>query len=144
MFGGGKRKRLDKHGKRANATVLEISDTGPTVRGGSFFGDQEVEQVRKSKLRVEPEGEPPFEVSGRFKYPNRAVPVAGGQIPVTYDPDDHDTLMIGPIAAKTEAELGADLAGTPLGSGLAGDEKTREEMLEEAKKWMDAYPDSKK
>jgi hypothetical protein len=131
-----------KNGVTATATVLEIASSGKTVRRsgiftGSLFGAETVEDDRKSKLRVEPEGGDAFEVSGTFRYPRSAIPAVGDQVPVIYDPDDHDKVELGEITGPSEADL-KEAAGTGIGSGgaMAG-----ADGMAEAQKWLDAVED---
>jgi len=95
------RKRLETSGRRANATVLAVSDRAMTITtgGGNLVTDTEV--AVKVTLRVEPDGEPAFEVQEKFRFPQLALPSAGQRVAVVYDPDDHDTIMIDgdPLAA---------------------------------------------
>jgi hypothetical protein len=52
------------------------------------------ELALKAHLRVQPEGEPEFEVKKRFSFPQLAVPSAGQTVPVIYDPNDHDKILV--------------------------------------------------
>jgi hypothetical protein len=130
-------KKLAKTGVKATATVLEIASIGKTIRKTGFFAAETVEDDRKSKLRVEPEDEPAFEVSGTFRYPRSAIPAVGDKVPVIYDPSDHDKAMIGEIKGPSESEL-KEVAGTGIGSGgaMAG-----VDGMAEAQKWLDAVED---
>jgi hypothetical protein len=130
-------KKLARKGTKATATVLEIASTGKTTRKTGFFAAETVEDDRKSKLRVEPEGADAFEVSGTFRYPRSAIPEVGDEVPVIYDPDDHDEVMIGEIKGPSESEL-KEVAGTGIGSGgaMAG-----VDGMAEAQKWLDAVED---
>ncbi len=88
------RKRLEEHGTVASATVLEISDRGTAVTHGRDSMVTDTEVALKTRLRIEPEGEPAFEVEQRFRYPQLSVPSAGDRLTVRFDPDDHDDVMI--------------------------------------------------
>jgi Short C-terminal domain len=103
------RKRLQESGRRASATVLEVSDSGIAVTSGSGALVSDTEVALKVHLRVEPEGEPAFELHERFRFSQLAVPVAGQKVAVIFDPDDHDTIMIDDDPAAT---AGAMLAGS--------------------------------
>jgi hypothetical protein len=99
MFGKLSRRterKLEDHGTHAPATVLAISDRGMSVshNGGHLVADTEV--ILKTHLRVEPAGEPSFEVEKRFRYGQLAIPSAGSQVAVIFDPEDHDELMLDP------------------------------------------------
>jgi hypothetical protein len=86
-------------GNRAPAVVIEVKDTGMTVNN----------QPRvRLRLRVEPEGEPPFEVERKLLVSRLAIPRAGERGEVAYDPDDRDRFTF----------RGADLAGAGAPSRL--------------------------
>jgi hypothetical protein len=89
-------RKLEDHGTHAPATVLAISDRGMTVshNGGHLVADTEV--ILKTHLRVEPAGESPFEVEKRLRYDQLAMPSAGSQLAVIFNPEDHDELMLDP------------------------------------------------
>ena len=89
-------RKLEDHGTHAPATVLAISDRGMTVshNGGHLVADTEV--ILKTHLRVEPPGEPSFEVEKRLRYDQLAMPSAGSQLAVIFNPEDHDELMLDP------------------------------------------------
>jgi Short C-terminal domain len=68
-------------GSRAPAVVIEVKDTGTTVNN----------QPRvRLRLRVQPEGEPPFEVERKLLVSRLAIPRVGERVEVAYDPDDRD------------------------------------------------------
>ena len=68
-------------GSRASGVVIEVKDTGTTVNN----------QPRvRLRLRVQPEGEPPFEVERKLLVSRLAIPRAGERVEVAYDPDDRD------------------------------------------------------
>src|SRR3954468_2583478 len=89
-------RKLEDHGTHAPATVLAISDRGMTVshNGGPLVADTEV--ILKTHLRVEPPGEPSFEVEKRLRYDQLAMPSAGSQLAGIFNPEDHDELMLDP------------------------------------------------
>ena len=93
------RKKLDENGKRAPAVVLEIAERGMSVTSGNENIVANTEVVLKTKLRVEPPDEPPFEVEHKFRYPQLSIPAAGSRVAVVYDPDDHDAIMLDRSAA---------------------------------------------
>jgi hypothetical protein len=88
------RKKLEEHGKRAPAVVVEIADKGMTVTSGSGQLVSDTEVMLKTKLRVEPTDEPAFEVEERFRYPQLSIPSVGSRLAVLYDPSDHDKVML--------------------------------------------------
>jgi putative oligomerization/nucleic acid binding protein len=68
-------------GSRAPGVVIEVKDTGTTVNN----------QPRvRLRLRVQPEGEPPFEIERKLLVSRLAIPRAGERVEVAYDPDDRD------------------------------------------------------
>src|SRR3954466_1736728 len=89
-------RKLEDHGTHAPATVLAISDRGMTVshNGGHLVADTEV--ILKTHLRVEPAGEPAFEVEKRLRYDQLAMPSAGSQVAVIFNTEDHSELMLDP------------------------------------------------
>ena len=56
------RKRLETSGRKASATVLSVSDRAMAITTGGGQLVQDTEVAVKVSLRVEPEGEMPFEV----------------------------------------------------------------------------------
>lgn len=87
-------KKLMEHGTAAPATVLEISERGMTVTNGSEGLISNTEVILKTRLRVEPAGQPAFEVHQKFRYPQLDIPSVGSVLSVRFDPDDHDKLLI--------------------------------------------------
>jgi hypothetical protein len=96
---------LEANGRRAPATVLEVSGSATSGSSGSFSpldlvglggGDQEEWTTRNTRLRVRPEGEPEFEVETRIRYAEYAEPDEGEEIEVLYDPADHENIMVAP------------------------------------------------
>lgn len=88
------RKRLESAGVRASATVVEMSDRGMAITHGSDAVVANTEIALKLKLRVQPPGQPSFEVRTKLRFPQLAVPAVGQTIAVIVDPDDHETLML--------------------------------------------------
>ena len=105
------RKHLEEKGRVAQAEVLEIADSGPTIeREGAERkwwrpddaipdwmrpGQSVYEIALKTRLRVRPEGEPEFDVETRIRFPQSYDPKVGDEIEVIFDPEDHDKLMLG-------------------------------------------------
>ena len=131
------RKRLEKKGRTAPATVLDIADWGPTITHGEG-PSKERDLALTATLRVEPPSEAPFEVSGRFRFPKQAVPEKGGRVSVVYDPENHDDVMLEELT-MSEADLGAGIAGTGLGSGRRLDQPAQQDAMQEAQAWIDAF-----
>jgi hypothetical protein len=111
------RKRLDERGVRASAEVLEISQRGMAVTSGSGALVSDTEVALKTRLRVDPEGQPSFEVEQRFRYSQFGVPVVGMRIGVIFDPEDHETIELDRFASKPDASAVASGIGGSGGSG---------------------------
>src|SRR3954451_23236894 len=88
------KKQLEENGKRANATVVEIAEKGMAVTRGAEGVIGNTELALKTHLRVQPDDEPEFEVRKRFSFPQLAVPSEGQTVPVLYDPQDHDKILV--------------------------------------------------
>jgi len=107
-------KNLEEHGRRAEAVVLDIAERGMALTTGSAQGIVANTEVSlKARLRVEPDGEVPFEVDKLFRFPQLSLPSVGSRLSVIYDPDDHDNIMV------DRSFGGVKVAGTDLGSILA-------------------------
>jgi hypothetical protein len=116
------RKKLETRGRSATATVVEIAERGMTVTNGSEGLVSATELILRTKLRVEPEGEPSFEVEQRFRYPQLSVPSVGSRVCVIFDPDDHDDIMIDrtKLPGLTLPGQGAAATGAPGTPAAAG------------------------
>jgi hypothetical protein len=102
--------RLRRRGTAALATVVEVisrhrQHQSPTVGQGY---DSSLVKVR---LQVEPEGEAPFEVTTDAWLPGTEGTSEGMMVPVLYDPDDYDKLI---IDGRDEAWAPAVRANTQL------------------------------
>jgi len=135
-------KRLEENGRRANATVLEIASRGMTITHGNEAIVSNTKVVLKTKLRVEPDGEPAFEVQEKFRYSQFALPSAGTVLAVIYDPDDHDKIMLDESpAAVTQAGLAqAGLSTDQMGlitqlQQAAASGTDRSQMQDMARQW---------
>jgi hypothetical protein len=111
------KKQLEESGKRANATVVEIAEKGMAVTRGAEGVIGNTELALKAHLRVQPDDEPEFEVKKRFSFPQLAVPGAGQTIPVLYDPQDHDKII---VDYSPEAQQSAGLAAAGIDPGQIG------------------------
>jgi len=140
------RKRLEEQGRTARATVLDIASRGMTVTTGNDQIVANTKVVLKTKLRVEPAGEPAFEVDQRFRYSQFAIPSVGSVVAVVYDPDDHDRIMLSEDpAAVTQATLSsAGMSADQMGlvtqlqqASAAG--MSREAMADMARQWGQAH-----
>jgi hypothetical protein len=87
-------KKLEEHGTRAPATVVEIAERGMAVTSGAEGIVANTEVLLKTTLRVEPPNEPTFDVTKRIRWPQLSIPSAGSKVNVIFDPEDHDELMI--------------------------------------------------
>src|SRR5882757_4805239 len=110
-------KQLEEKGKRANATVVEIAERGMAVTRGAEGVVGNTELALKAHLRVQPEDEPEFEVKKRFSFPQLAVPSAGQTVPVVYDPNDHDKIIVdySPEAQQAAAFSAAGIDPSQIG-----------------------------
>jgi transposase-like protein len=110
-------KQLEENGKRANATVIEVAEKGMAVTSGAEGVVANTTIALKARLKVQPDDEPEFEITQRFRFPQLAVPSAGQVIPVIYDPNDHDKLMIdeSPEAQQQTALASAGVDPSQLG-----------------------------
>jgi hypothetical protein len=111
------KKQLEESGKRANATVVEIAEKGMAVTRGAEGVIGNTELALKTHLRVQPEDEPEFEVKKRFSFPQLAVPSAGQTVPVLYDPQDHDKII---VDYSPEAQQSAALSAAGVDAGQLG------------------------
>lgn len=93
------RRHLEETGRRAPAQILDVAERGMAITSGPEGLVSSTEVLLKTTLRVEPPGEPAFEVSKRIRYPQLSTPVAGMRVNVIYDPDDHDELMLDDAAS---------------------------------------------
>jgi Short C-terminal domain len=111
------KKQLEESGKRANATVVEIAEKGMAVTRGAEGVIGNTELALKTHLRVQPDDEPEFEVKKRFSYPQLAVPSAGQTVPVIYDPNDHDKIIVdySPEAQQSAAFSAAGIDPSQIG-----------------------------
>jgi Short C-terminal domain len=110
-------KQLEENGKRANATVVEIAEKGMAVTRGAEGVIGNTELALKAHLRVQPDDEPEFEVKKRFSFPQLAVPSAGQTVPVIYDPQDHDKIIVdySPEAQQSAAFSAAGVDPSQIG-----------------------------
>jgi hypothetical protein len=111
------KKQLEENGKRAPATVVEIAEKGMAVTRGAEGVVANTELALKAHLRVQPDDEPEFEVKKRFSFPQMAVPSPGQTVPVLYDPQDHDKIM---VDYTPEAQQGAALSAAGIDPSQIG------------------------
>lgn len=103
-----KRKKLEESGTRATATVVSIAEKGMTMTSGNDQIVANTKVILKTKLSVEPEGQPAFEIEEKFRYSQFGIPSAGDKLPVIFDPEDHDTIM---LDDNPEAAIDAAISG---------------------------------
>jgi hypothetical protein len=108
------KKQLEESGKRANATIIEIAEKGMAVTRGADNVVANTEIALKTHLKVTPDDEPEFEVKKRFSFPQMAVPAAGQTVPVLYDPNDHDKII---VDYSPEAQQNAAFAAAGVDPG---------------------------
>jgi hypothetical protein len=110
------KQQLEESGKRANAVIVEIAQKGMAVtRGAADNVVANTEIALKTHLRVQPDDEPEFEVKKRFSYPQLSVPSAGQTVPVIYDPQDHDKIIVD-YSPEAQGEAALSSAGIDAGS----------------------------
>jgi len=146
MFGKAKRERerLERSGRRAPATVVEIASFGLNIgdaQPGHVSSNSEAQ--RMTTLRVHPEGEPEFEVKRKIRYGRygRTVPKAGDRIEILYDPDDHNKVVVAPPTAEEEQMRAAvALSKAKIGFSVGGkdsdDVPISDEFLQEHQQAM--------
>lgn len=80
--------RLRRRGQAAEATILEVSETGVTVQNNY--------PLAKLRLRVEPAGGEPYEVTTKCLMNRFAIPSyqPGNRISVLVDPKDHRKVAV--------------------------------------------------
>jgi hypothetical protein len=122
-------KHLEAHGKRAPATVVEVSRSGTEVEKGGLLGmiglsSGDRYDIRRTTLRIRPDGEPEFEASPRMKYEIYTVPDAGDELEVLYDPTDHEKVMVAPPPATEQPET-LDLRESKVGFTLDFSRKSK-------------------
>jgi hypothetical protein len=118
---------LEESGKHANAVIVEIAEKGMAVtRGAADNVVANTEIALKARLRVQPDDEPEFEVKKRFSFPQLAVPSAGQTIPVIYDPQDHDKIV---VDYSPDAQEEAALAAAGIDAGSLGELLNQAEQM---------------
>ena len=95
MFRRRREERLEKEGVRAAGVVVEARQSH-FARQGNLGVESDTEPLVHLRVRVEPEGEPPFEVEKRLWIPLTQMPSAGSHVTVLYDPADHGRFSIHP------------------------------------------------
>jgi hypothetical protein len=106
------RHRLEERGKKAPATVLEVGSRGMAITTGSGALVSDTEVALKLNLRVEPPGEPPFEIWTKLRFSQFGMPRAGSKIAVIYDPEDHESIM---LDDSPQATIDVQMGDMPAG-----------------------------
>ncbi len=119
-------------GSHAPAVVIAVDDTGMTVNN-----DPRV----RVRLRVEPDGEPPFEVERKVLVSRVAIPRTGERVTVHYDPEDRSRFTFRNADLADGSAAGApsrldDLA--KLGELRAGGVLTEAEFESEKRRILSA------
>jgi Short C-terminal domain len=127
------RKRLEEAGKKANATVIEIAEKGMAVTHGAEGVISNTELALKTKLTVHAE-EGDFEAKETFRFPQLGVPSAGMTIPVIYDPEDHDKIMLdeSPDAQQAAALAGAGIDASSIQDAIANAQQMGQQAMQNA------------
>ena len=126
------RKRLEEAGKPAKAAVLEIAEKGMAVTHGAEGVIGNTELALKTRLMVQPDDEPEFEVKETFRYPQLSVPAAGQQIAVIYDPEDHDKIMLddSPEAQQSAALASAGIDANSIQEAIANAQQMQQQAMQ--------------
>ena len=72
----------------------------------------DTEVALKLNLRVEPAGEPPFELWTKLRFSQFGMPRPGSKLAVIYDPEDHDSIM---LDDSPQATIDVQMADMPAG-----------------------------
>jgi hypothetical protein len=112
LFG---RRDLEKDGRPAPATVIEVGKRTSWTTGESDNPERYAYETWKVKLRVEPPDEQEFTVQTKIKWPmyQRGDLKVGAAVPVLYDPEDHDSVIYDPSEARGNARAQKD-PNTPV------------------------------
>ncbi len=102
MFGSiskDEHERLIDEGRHARATVLDartLKIAGVPIRFTKLGRPRGGTHSVSAHLRIEPEGEEPFEVTQRVRFPEDTGREPGDELDVVYDPDDPRKLILDP------------------------------------------------
>lgn len=141
MFGDNRRleRKLRKKGRQALAEVLEAERTNYTLTRNNDSIAAATKIVWKLKLRVQPEGEPDFEVDIKDGWDQFGSPRVGTRVPVLYDPDNHSKVVLDESGeGATEAFL-ADSKAKAIARGASEDEAS---AMDELKRQAIADPEA--
>lgn len=104
-----KQKRLMRSGKRAEATILEVEDTGVTIN--------EIYPLIKVRLEVRPPDGEPYRAETKMLVNRLEVPQIqpGLVVPVMYDPRDPASVAVGAGEGGAGAGAGAEVPTAGFG-----------------------------
>jgi hypothetical protein len=118
-----RREALKKSGVQAEATILEVTDTGWTVN--------EIYPVIKLRLEVRPPNGQPFQAEIKELINRLDIPQfqPGAVVPVMYDPKDPDNVSVGTVEGQVNADT---IAQDPEKARLAEEFLTKEDQKNQA------------
>lgn len=119
MFGS-RSKRISQHGRPAKAVVLEVGRRGVAITTGSGQLVTDTTVRVKVRLRVEPEGGMPYEVTTKLRFQQTAIPYEGQTLGVLVDPEDPKEII-----------LDESMRGMLAGAGLRPDQVASIEATKE-------------
>ena len=136
MFKKRRREALEKDGVRATGVVVEASQSN-YARQGNLGLESDTEVRVHLRVRVEPEGEAPFEVETRLWVPLTRMLSIGSRVTVLYDPADHERFSV--LLQSAEEAAGAVFdrieqhSGVEMGQLFGGDDRFKEVMAQAMK-----------
>lgn len=119
-------KKLREQGKKARAQILSIKTEGEGNSMRAVFADDDDLTTGwflcRLDLRVLPSGEPPFEARVHTRL--HTLKSKGDMVPVLYDPNDHDKIVVD-YKADVEAAMHHSAEADRLAKDLAAMEDAR-------------------
>jgi hypothetical protein len=108
LFGRGR--NLEQNGSPAKATIIEAGKRTSWKTGNSDDPESYAYETWKVRLRVEPDAGEPFEVQTKINWPmyQRGNLKVGAEVPVLYDPDNHDAVIYDPAEPRAAARARND------------------------------------
>jgi Protein of unknown function (DUF3592) len=118
-----KREKLRKSGAQAEATILEVTDTGMTIN--------EIYPVIKLRLEVRPPNGQPYQVETKELINRMDIPQfqPGAVVPVMYDPKDPKKVSVGTVEGLVNADT---IAQDPEKAHQAEEFLTKEDQKNQA------------
>ena len=106
------REKLEKHGKRAPAEVLQAKERPWANSRGGLAG----KAVYKLKLRVSPPGEPAFDAEFTDEWSGFQLtgPEVGTKVSVLYDPQNHSKVVLSSGRGRSPSHVAPAPAGVDL------------------------------